>query len=83
MHDPSKPKGVKFRCATILPSKDIALELDSYNSVKYLSNPINANRFARQMGPYYRAKTRTYTVIAEFLPTSFNTNTWADIKHLE
>ena len=83
IEDTRKPKGIKVRCVTILPSKDIALELDSAVGAKYLSDPTNASRFAQGMGAYYRIKQRTHAVIAEYVPISLDPDNHRDIEHLE
>ena len=74
-----KPEHPKLRSATLLRNGGLLLELDSAEVAEWLKGTSPSELFLSNLGSGANIKNRSYQVIVQFVPTSFNPS---DAEHL-
>ena len=75
-----KPTEVKLKAGTLLRNGGLLLELNTDEATLWLKSDEIINRFLENLGSGASVKNRTYQVIVQFVPVSFDP---ADDKHIK
>ena len=75
-----KPTEVKLKAGTLLRNGGLLLELNTDEAALWLKSDEIINRFLENLGSGASVKNRTYQVIVQFVPVSFDP---ADDKHIK
>ncbi|KAG1794808.1 uncharacterized protein HD556DRAFT_1236238, partial [Suillus plorans] len=66
------PQGLTFQSARRLPHGGILYELDSAESAQWLNTPTHRGKFAVNFGPNATIKDRSFNILVENVPLSYN-----------
>ncbi|OCH83677.1 hypothetical protein OBBRIDRAFT_742850, partial [Obba rivulosa] len=77
------PEGTDFVAVKRIRNGGVLFELTSAAAAKWLQQSNNIKLFTKALGSMAEVKTRTYPVLAEFVPVTFradSTSSWSEVE---